>query len=279
MARSPLRLVLALAATSVAAAGCGSSMSTAPKPANSLTISIENFGGTTQVKTTTSVNAGVVQMKFENHAQGKHSAQIVRIDPGHDPLAALNAANEWGQRHKPLPGWVHLEGGFGDAKPGQTLPGVGKFIAGNYAVVDLESHGKPVYGTFAVKGDAGSAGLPPSPSEVKAVDYSFSAHGLQAGASLRFDNAGKQPHEIAAARLRPGQTLADVRRYVKTQKGSSPIDESTGVSSGVLDGGNSQITTLGLTKPGRYVLLCFVSDRKGGPPHVLKGMIGQAAVR
>jgi hypothetical protein len=31
-------------------------------------------------------------------------------------------------------------------------------------------------------------------------------------------------------------------------------------------------------KPGRYVLLCFVPDREGGPPHVAKGMISDAEV-
>src|SRR4051794_14346830 len=235
MTPSPMRLVVALAALSVAFAGCGSSGSPAPKAINTRYISVQNFGPEVQLKVTTSVNAGVVQMKFENAGNAKHSAQIIRMDPGHDPLSALKAANAWGEKGKPLPGWIHLEGGFGDAKPGQKLPGVAKFVAGNYAVVDLESHGKPVYGTFAVKGDPGSDQLPSSPSEVKAVDYAFSAHGLKAGASLRFDNAGKQPHEIAAARLLPGQTLADVRRYVKTQKGKSPVDQAGASTSGVLD--------------------------------------------
>jgi hypothetical protein len=38
------------------------------------------------------------------------------------------------------------------------------------------------------------------------------------------------------------------------------------------------VLTLDL-KPGRYALLCVVPDRRGGPPHALKGMISEAVVR
>ena len=31
-------------------------------------------------------------------------------------------------------------------------------------------------------------------------------------------------------------------------------------------------------RPGRYALLCFAADRKGGPPHVMQGMIAQTRV-
>jgi hypothetical protein len=34
-----------------------------------------------------------------------------------------------------------------------------------------------------------------------------------------------------------------------------------------------------LEKPGKYALLCFVSDRKGGPPHVAQGMLAEITVR
>lgn len=280
MRSSALRAAGAVALIGVLASGCGSSSSsTAPKPKKQLLITIESFGAQTQVSTPPSISAGVVQMKFENKAKGKHSAQIIRIDPGHDAMSALKAANAWGQGGSPLPGWIHLNGGFGGAKPGQTLPGVGKFVPGSYAVVDLEAKGKPVYGTFAVKGKESKDPLPSSPSTVTAVDYSFTAKGLRAGASLLFRNNGKEPHQISAAKLQKGATLADVKRYLKKQKGRSPVDETTGVDGAVLDGGASQVTTLGLTKPGTYALLCFVPDRKGGPPHALRGMIGTAVVR
>ena len=44
-----------------------------------------------------------------------------------------------------------------------------------------------------------------------------------------------------------------------------------------LEAGTQQVAKLDL-KRGKYALLCFVSDRKGGPPHMAKGMIAEASV-
>jgi hypothetical protein len=94
-----------------------------------------------------------------------------------------------------------------------------------------------------------------------------------------FDNTGSQPHMLAAAPIKKGKTLADVRRAIKSQKrGPSPVDDKSAVDLAVIDGHASQTVNLDL-KPGKYALLCFVPDRKGGPPHVAKGMISEATVR
>jgi hypothetical protein len=45
----------------------------------------------------------------------------------------------------------------------------------------------------------------------------------------------------------------------------------------VIEGGEGQLVTLYL-KPGRYVLFCFISDRQGGPPHAIKGMVDEVEV-
>ena len=45
----------------------------------------------------------------------------------------------------------------------------------------------------------------------------------------------------------------------------------------MLEGGEGQLVTLDL-KPGRYVLFCFITDRQGGPPHALKGMVDEVEV-
>ncbi|CAN0495920.1 unnamed protein product, partial [Phaeothamnion confervicola] len=60
--------------------------------------------------------------------------------------------------------------------------------------------------------------------------------------------------------------------------GPPPVDFSRETISGTLAGGTSEILALDL-EPGRYALLCFASDRAGGPPHVAMGMIGEVTVR
>lgn len=58
-----------------------------------------------------------------------------------------------------------------------------------------------------------------------------------------------------------------------------PLDFSNVAYTARIDGGTKQITELELARKGKYALLCFVSDRKGGPPHVAKGMVAEITVR
>jgi hypothetical protein len=191
----------------------------------------------------------------------------------------LRAANAWGEGGKPLPPWIRLAGGFGTVKGGETATGAIRLLPGSYLVVDLESHGKPAYAPFNVTGDPDKAPLPPAQGTIKAAEYSFAASGLKAGVHrVLFDNTGNQPHMLAAAPLNKGATLADVKRFVRNEKGKPPADEKHAINLAVIDGHASQTVTVNL-KPGKYALLCFVPDRKGGPPHVAKGMISEATVR
>lgn len=84
----------------------------------------------------------------------------------------------------------------------------------------------------------------------------------------------------AVAASSGGATLAAVRKAFR--RGQSGVErlldfEHTSYTARI-DGGTKQITELEFDKPGKYALLCFVSDRKGGPPHVARGMIAEATV-
>ena len=76
----------------------------------------------------------------------------------------------------------------------------------------------------------------------------------------------------------PGRTLDDVRAFAAgDDSGPPPVDFSREVISGVLAPGPAQTLALDL-RPGRYALLCFASDRNGGPPHAVGGMVAEAQV-
>jgi len=45
----------------------------------------------------------------------------------------------------------------------------------------------------------------------------------------------------------------------------------------VIDGGIAQNIELDL-EAGKYAVVCFIQDRKGGPPHGAKGMISELVV-
>lgn len=273
------RTGLALALLAAVIAGCGSS-STSPPPAKKLRFEIENFGAEVQFSIPKSVNAGVQEAVFQNQSDSPHSAQLLRYDGQRAPLTVLHAANAWGEHGKPLPNWIHLAGGFGRVKPHGSSEGAVRLEPGAYVVVDLQSQGKPVYGQFnAVPGKADSSPLPAATAHIKAVDYSFSATGLTHGAHrVSFENLGNQPHMLAAAPLAKGATLADVRRALKSNRGKPPLVESKALDLAVIDGHTSQDVQLNLSR-GKYAMFCVVSDRKGGPPHVAKGMISAVNVR
>ena len=73
-----------------------------------------------------------------------------------------------------------------------------------------------------------------------------------------------------------GAEAGDHRQHAPVP--SSPAGRSS-IYAARIDGGTKQITELDLTKKGKYALLCFVSDRKGGPPQVAQGMVGEITVR
>jgi len=223
-----------------------------------------------------SVKGGLVRIELTNRAKGEHGAQLVRAEQGHSAQEALKAAGAWGEQGKPLPSWVHITGGLGDVDEGKTSSVTQELAPGRYVVAAIETDANA---PLEITGGGASGGLPSAPGRIEATEYAFAAESLEAGANtVLFDNMGTEPHFIAAAPIKPGKTLADVRGFVRQEKGEPPIDEQAGFSTAVLDGGERQTVELELRK-GRYALLCFVPDRKGGTPHVAKGMVSEAVVR
>jgi hypothetical protein len=277
------KVLAAAAALALAGAGCGGDdedengggggdRTTQP---SRLAIELSGPARSPSFSVPRSVEGGVVRIEFTNSAKGDHSAQLVRAEQGHTPQEALRAGNAWGQGGKPLPEWAQVAGGIGVTPAGGTGSVTQELPPGRYLVADLESGANA---EFEVTGTAGRGELPAGGGTIQATEYAFEARGLKAGRNpVLFENAGGEPHFVGAARLKPGKTLADARRFLETEKGESPVDESTGFDTAVIEGGDSQSVELDL-EAGTYVMFCFVPDRKGGPPHAAKGMISEAVV-
>lgn len=222
-----------------------------------------------------SVEGGVVEIEFTNSAKGDHGAQLILAKDGHTPAEALKVGNAWGENGKPLPDWVVPAGGVGSVPSGTTATVTQELAPGKYSVVDLDSDANT---ELEVTGDSGAGELASDGGTIDATEYEFSSTGLKAGKSrVLFDNVGGEPHFIAGIGIRPGSTIADVRTFFRTEKGKPPIDESRSFSTAVIEGGTKQSIDVDL-EAGKYAFLCFVPDRAGGPPHVVKGMISEAVV-
>lgn len=269
------------AALALIGAGCGSDDDNddggGGEPAQPSRLAIELSGSSKKptFDVPDSVEGGVVEIEFTSSVGGEHSAQIVGARDGHTPQEALEAGAAWGEQGKPLPDWVILAGGTGDVRQGETATVTQELPPGSYVVADLATN---VSAEFEVRGEAGAGEVAADGGTITATEYAFETEGLEAGrTTVLFDNAGQEPHLIGAIALKEGRTFAEARRFFRTEKGEPPIDESRTFNTAVVEGGGKQAVQLDLDA-GKYVLLCFIPDRRGGPPHVAKGMISEATV-
>jgi hypothetical protein len=217
-----------------------------------------------------------------------HDAQLVRVEGNHTIDEVLRFV---GQEGAPTPSWLFAAGGVGQTRAGDTGTATQQLPPGKYFIFDTgEPEGENVKSyaengataELEVTGEAGGGELPRAAAKVTARDYTFTASGLKAGTNdIEFDNAGKELHHLIAFPYRTGTKLADVKNAFMEEEGESsgppPVDFEGGSGTAVLEGGTKQVARLSL-KRGKYALVCFVSDRKGGPPHVAKGMLVEATV-
>jgi plastocyanin len=230
------------------------------------------------------VSAGLVTVELTNAGKAFHEAQLIRLAPGYTPEDAMKVIAAEGS---PSPGWIHVAGGTGPAPPGGKRSATQRLRPGNYIVYDapFQNEGSGLkfgLASFKVEGVASSAGvLPKAVAKIEAYEYGFRTSGLTVGKNtIEFSNTGTEPHHVIAVPYKPGATLAEVRKAFRRTGGAEPpLDFSNVAYTARIDGGTKQITELDLAKPGKYALLCFVSDRKGGPPHVAQGMVAEITVR
>ena len=275
--------LLALAASSLALVACGGGEKAAP-----LSITASQSGKDFSVEAPKSIPAGLVKITFKNDGKKPADLQLVRVDGDHSPKEVLKVIQS--EDGAPTPPWLHGAGGTGFTPPGKTTTSTQVLEPGRYQVLDLGGQGedaptnasKGAVTSLAVTGAKKKGELPSTDAKITMKEYSFKAEGLKPGPNkVTIENSGKELHHIVAAPIRPGATPADIQKFIKEEgesKGPPPLDFEKGTNTPVLDAGQKQVLQLDL-KPGKYELLCFISDRKGGPPHVAKGQVAQVEVK
>jgi hypothetical protein len=282
---------------SLALAACGSSSkskkststtATASKPAV-LPLTISEKGKKASFTAPASAKGGLVTVTLRNGGKKPHSAQLALLDGNHKPAELLKTLGA----PKGPPAWVHLVGGPSSVAPGQTGDSTVVLAAGNYAVVDFGGpgggNGPPALKTLKVTPGAGGM-LPSTATTVTAAAPGKDKYKWQISGELRTGNApltfvskgGKDAiHIIAAARLTGHPSDAQIAKALKNNNGPPPpfVDQSSFVSTSVLDSGKSQVTSLALRKPGEYVVFCPLTDRDGGKQHDQEGLVTRVTVK
>jgi len=224
------------------------------------------------------IPAGLTTIRLVNKGPSLHHIQLMKLEDG-KTVEDFLAAGE----HPPA--WAIPAGGPAPPEVGDTSRSIQMLEPGNYALIcfipaedGLPHVAKGMSRALKVVGPSRSAASEPEADiVVKLVDYDFDfSKPLTAGKhTIRVDNAGTQPHEIAIVRLNPGKKPADFTTWGMKPVGPPPGTIHGGVS-GIMPGTHSYIEVD--LPPGEYGLLCFLPDAKDGKPHFEHGMTKQATV-
>jgi len=272
-------------------AGCGGDdeSSDASAEPNAVSLSVSKSGSTYELTAPESLEAGLaeISLQVDTAASEQHDAQLVRVEGEHTLAEVLEVV---GAEGAPTPSWLFAAGGVRSTAGGKTGTVTQVLEPGTYYALDTgqgEGDDAPSFAeqgataTFEVTGEAGDAELPEADATVTAEEYSFETEGLEPGVNrILFDNAGKELHHLIAFPYAEGATFEQVKEAFASDEapqGPPPVDFERITSTTVLEGGTSQITELDLSA-GKYAFVCFISDRAGGPPHVVKGMINEVVV-
>ena len=258
-------------------AACGDSES---EDSQELSFTVESKGKATTVTAPESAETGLAEITVTNDSEGEADLQLIRVEGDRTPEEVVKGLGQAIQG-KSFPEWLFTAGGVGVIKPGQSATVTQVLQPGDYYAFNT-SGGPPDAKSAAmteVTGEESDEEIEGGDGTVEAAEYVFNAETLPAGATeIAFDNIGAQPHHLIASPLKGDSTADDAEKFFKTEQGAPPMEEKGTVSTAVLEGGEGQLVTLDL-EPGRYALYCFITDRKGGPPHVFKGMVDEVEVK
>lgn len=271
--RSCVCLLALIAASALASCGGGSD------DRQELSFEVQSQGKAVTISAPDSAEPGLAEITVTNDSDSGADLQLIRVEGEHsaeEVVAGLGKAIQ-GQA---FPEWFFAGGGVGSLGPGESATVTQVLQPGTYYAFDTEG-GRPDAKTAAVtevSGEESDEKIEEGDATVEAAEYAFNAETLPSGATeIAFDNIGAQPHHLIASPLKGDATAEDVEKFFKTEEGAPPLEEKGTKSTAVLEGGEGQLVTLDL-EPGRYALYCFITDREGGPPHALKGMVGEVEV-
>ena len=235
------------------------------------------------------VKAGIVDLKFVNKGSVAHEMAFVKVKEGTDTQAVLTSLAKSGQGG-PLPASVLGVNGVHNTPAGKTTVTRFNLTPGQYIALCFDTgvagstkDGPPHFmrgmtKKVTVTGTGGDT-VPTAASTLTAHDYGFDVSGLKAGTNtIAFKNIGPVQFHFAEISVFPkGTTVAQAQGYVKKLLGSISGPPPAGVpqpqdvaDSQAASPGNGNTFTATLT-PGRtYVVVCFFSDKSGGPPHAVK---------
>jgi len=284
---------LALVGSGCAKKGTGATGADSPKPAGATPPRLAVTGTEYDFGIPAEIEGGVVNLDFQNTGKKKHEAIIVKVgSTAKDQVVKDITALVKGEG-APTPDYLDIYGGAAEVAAGSSKSVDVKLAKGSYALVctlsDNDSLDDPskgpenaplhlaqgMYKPFTVTSE-NAATMPAEEGTVVAKDYSFELPALAAGThTLVFRNEGKQPHFASISEFPEGvteqQARAAFQAALTSEQGPPPgTPEPVDIGfAGPLSADGEQTFDLDLKGGRTYVVVCFMSDRAGGPPHAI----------
>lgn len=267
--------ILAVALATAVLAACGDE-----EDPQSLTFTITEQGKGSKIVGPQSAETGLAEITLQND-NGKREAdlQLLRVE-GDRSAEEVVEGLEKAMKGQAFPEWFFGGGGVGIIGPGGSSTVTQVLEPGTYYAIDTEGQSPPDPKSLAaveVSGEASDEEVE-ADATISAFEYGFEGDGVSSGETeVLFENRGAQPHHLLISEITGDKSAEDVEQSFESEKGPPPLNEKNSQSTAVIEGGESQLVTLDL-KPGRYALYCFISDRQGGKPHALQGMVDEVEV-
>ena len=299
--RSKWATTAAVAALTLVAAGCGSSSksgsSTTTQPASPAATTTTAPPGPPNVTITATdyafsgvpatLPAGVQHFTFVNKGSVSHEMAFLKVTSNANTTQIFQGVQKVFNGGVYPTSFIGLNG-VHDTQPGHTTvtefnltPGQYVALCSDTGVVGSSKDGPPHFtrGMFKRVTVTGTGGTtePTADVTLTAHDYGFDTSQLKAGTqTVLFKNIGpKQWHFADILEFPKGVTVAqaqtDVTKLLASQ-GPPPAGVPTSTDLGgsqAASPGSANTFSLTLAKGRTYVVLCFISDRQGGPPHAI----------
>ena len=228
-----------------------------------------------------SVGAGLVSFRIKNDTLDRHDAQLIRVSGDRSPDEVIRVFRSASQPNFRLPSWVRGGGGVLDIDPGETVTLKQRLDEGDWYLVDPRFMERGGLVPFIVGSGGSAAELPSATSRIRARDFSFEPRAIRPGAhQVRFENRGRQMHEMVGMPLQAGKTVDDAKAYLANPTGpptEAPVLTTSRVRLPLLDRGEALVSELSFSR-GTWILACLLADRNGGPSHAARGMVVEVKV-
>lgn len=227
------------------------------------------------------VPSGWVRITVTNKTQSPQAASLVKINQGHtlDELNKLESSDDPADFTKAMRAMT-MVGGIPGMLPGGTAEATVHLTAGNYLLASQLGE-KPIQQQFTVTSSKSGLSEPAATQTVKLSEFKIDMpSSLKAGTTtFKIDNVGVEGHMALILHLAPGKTLQDAVNFVESDgppSGPPPVDWAGGVDS--LSPQQAGYTTIDL-QPGKYAVICPMTDPSTGKSHAMLGMVKEITVQ